>query len=90
MASQRYKEKRFETDDVYRGLRALNAKYNTIGWTAAQTQRDTRQLKILSGDKVAEDIGKIVVPVYFGANAYCVKPIDRDELESTVAAVLKA
>jgi hypothetical protein len=59
VASQRYKEKRFETDDVYRGLRALNAKYNTIGWTAAQTQRDTRQLKILSGDKVAEDIGKM-------------------------------
>ena len=25
-----------------------------------------------------------------GANAYCVKPIDRSELESTVAAVLKA
>lgn len=25
-----------------------------------------------------------------GANAYCVKPIDKDELEATVAAVLKA
>lgn len=25
-----------------------------------------------------------------GANAYCVKPIDKDELEVTVAAVLKA
>ncbi|MDR3641993.1 MAG: response regulator [Humidesulfovibrio sp.] len=26
----------------------------------------------------------------FGANAYCVKPIDKNELESTVAAVLMA
>ncbi|OGR36709.1 MAG: response regulator [Desulfovibrionales bacterium GWA2_65_9] len=25
-----------------------------------------------------------------GANAYCVKPIDKDELEATVASVLKA
>lgn len=57
--SQKFKEKRFETDDVYRGLRRLNSRHNTIGWTAAQTQRNTRALKILSGDLVAEDIGKM-------------------------------
>ena len=59
VAAQKYKEKRFETDEVYRSYRRLCSKYNMIGWLAAQTQRDTRHLKILSGDKVAEDIGKM-------------------------------
>jgi len=57
--SRKFKDKRFELDDVYRGLRRLTSKYNLIGWTAAQTQRETRNMKILSGDKVAEDIGKM-------------------------------
>jgi len=54
-----YKERRFELDETYRLLRQLAARYNLVTWTAAQTQRDTRHLKILSGDRVAEDIGKI-------------------------------
>lgn len=53
------KEKRFEYDELYNGLNNLISKHNLIGWTAAQTQRDTRHLKILSGDRVAEDIGKM-------------------------------
>jgi hypothetical protein len=57
--SRKYSEKRFESDDVYRGLRQFMARYNQVGWVAAQTQRDTRNLKILSGDRVAEDIGKM-------------------------------
>lgn len=57
--SRKFSEKRFETDDTYRGLRRFMARYGLIGWVAAQTQRDTRHLKILSGDKVAEDIGKM-------------------------------
>jgi hypothetical protein len=56
--SKGFKEKRFETDEVYRGLRRLCAKHHLVGWTAAQTQRNTRGLKIITGDKVAEDIGK--------------------------------
>lgn len=55
----RYKEKRFETDETYSELTRVVSRYNLVGWTAAQTQRDTKHLKILSGDKVAEDIGKI-------------------------------
>lgn len=55
----RYKDKRFELDEVYRSLRQLMAKYHMIGWTAAQTVRGTRGMKILSGDTAAEDIGKM-------------------------------
>lgn len=57
---RRQREKRYETDEIYRGLRQrIAAAHNMITWTAAQTQRDTRKLKILSGDKIAEDIGKM-------------------------------
>lgn len=56
--SRTFREKRFETDEVYRQLRQLCANHYLIGWTAAQTQRDTRNLKILTGDRAAEDIGK--------------------------------
>ncbi len=57
--AQHYKEKRFESDEKYRNLQTLMARRNLIGWTAAQTQRDCSHLKILSGDRVAEDIGKM-------------------------------
>ena len=53
------KERRFEFADIYRDLRQLTARYNLISWTAAQTQRDTEHLKILSGDRAAEDISKL-------------------------------
>lgn len=53
------KERRFEFADIYRDLRRLAGKYQLIVWTAAQTQRGTEKLKILSGDKIAEDISKI-------------------------------
>lgn len=53
------KERRFEIDIVYRELRKCLARHNLIGWTAAQTKRGTENLKILSGDQIAEDIGKL-------------------------------
>ena len=53
------KERRFEFADIYRDLRQLIARLGLIGWVAAQTQRDTEGLKILSGDRVAEDISKL-------------------------------
>jgi len=53
------KEKRFEFDEIYSDLCNLAARRNLILWIAAQTQRDTRHMKILSGDKVAEDLGKV-------------------------------
>ena len=59
LATQRYREKRHEIDEVYRTYQGLCARYHLIGWVAAQTQRETRHLKVLSGDKVAEDIGKM-------------------------------
>jgi hypothetical protein len=55
----KYEQKRHEIDDVYRAFQELCARMNLIGWLAAQTQRNTRELKILTGDKVAEDIGKM-------------------------------
>jgi hypothetical protein len=59
ISNKSFKEKRFELDDIYIGLAKLCARYHLIGWTGAQTQRNTQGLKVLSGDRVAEDIGKI-------------------------------
>ncbi len=53
------KERRFEFADIYRDLRQFTGRYGLRNWTAAQTQRDTEHLKIISGDRVAEDISKI-------------------------------
>lgn len=53
------KEKRQEFDDIYVEFMTFIRKYDLIGWTAAQTQRNTRKLRIVTGDHVAEDIGKI-------------------------------
>jgi hypothetical protein len=58
-STKKWENKRFESDEVYRDFRKMLAKYDAIGWLAAQTQRGTRDLKILTGDKVAEDIGKL-------------------------------
>ena len=55
---QRFTEKRFEIDEVYQEYLRLIARYGCIGWMAAQTQRNTRHLKTLSGDTASEDIGK--------------------------------
>jgi hypothetical protein len=54
-----HRERRFEFDEIYSDFQILLSKYNLLGWLAAQTQRDTRGLKILSGDRAAEDIGKV-------------------------------
>lgn len=56
--TRRYKEKRFELDEVYTHFGNLVGKYNLIGWMAAQTQRNTHHMKILTGNQLAEDIGK--------------------------------
>lgn len=55
----KHKERRFEFADIYRDLRQLAAKYQILVWTAAQTQRGTEGMKILSGDRLAEDFSKI-------------------------------
>lgn len=50
--------RRFEFDEIYRSFRRFCAQEQLLGWTAAQTQRGTRNLKILTGDEIGEDIGK--------------------------------
>lgn len=57
--SRAFREKRDASDDVYMSYQRLLGRERLIGWLAAQTQRDTRHMKILGGDRVAEDIGKI-------------------------------
>ena len=52
-------ERRHEFAEIYRALGRLATKYDVITWTAAQTKRGTEHLKILSGDRVAEDISKM-------------------------------
>jgi replicative DNA helicase len=56
---KKQKERRFEFADIYRDLRQFASRYNIILWTAAQTQRGTEHMKILSGDHLAEDFSKI-------------------------------
>ncbi len=52
-------ERRMEFAEIYRDLRKLASTRNIILWTAAQTQRGTGQMKILSGDRLAEDVSKV-------------------------------
>ncbi len=70
----KHKERRFEFADIYRDLRQLAARYQLIVWTAAQTQRGTESLKILSGDRLAEDyskIRKVTVALGLGQGDWC-------------------
>lgn len=53
------KERRMEFAQIYRDLRRLAARHQTIVWTGAQTQRKTEELRILTSAHVAEDISKI-------------------------------
>lgn len=57
--ARRLRERRDEYDEMYVAMQQLASRFNLVLWTAAQTQRDTRHMKILSGDRVAEDINKI-------------------------------
>lgn len=57
--SEKQKDRRFELADIYRALRRFGARHNLFLWTAAQTQRGTEELKIITGSKTAEDISKI-------------------------------
>jgi replicative DNA helicase len=52
-------DRRHEFADIYRALRKLAAKTNTIMWTAAQTKRIGEKTKVITGNQLAEDISKI-------------------------------
>jgi hypothetical protein len=59
VSAQRNKEKRFDSDEIYLSLQLLAARNKVMVWTAAQTQRNTKHLKVLSEDRIAEDFGKV-------------------------------
>lgn len=52
-------ERRHEFADFYRNFRAFLGRHQLIGWSAAQTRRDTEDLLIITGKHIAEDISKI-------------------------------
>jgi archaellum biogenesis ATPase FlaH len=52
------KDRRFEFADIYRDIRRIAGDHKIILWTAAQTQRDTSRMKVLTSDELAEDISK--------------------------------
>lgn len=54
----KYKERRFEFEEIYTDLRQLASKKNCIVWTAAQAKRMKESMKIITGDMIGEDIGK--------------------------------
>lgn len=56
---ERKQERRLEFAEIYRDFRAVLARHNVLGWTASQTGRKTSELKIIGGDKAAEDLSKV-------------------------------
>jgi len=59
LPSKRYEQKRLEFSDIYRDLRRLAARHQMIVWTASQTQANTQSLRIVDGDRTAEDKSKV-------------------------------
>lgn len=51
--------RRFEFAAIYRSLRKFAKRKDIFLWTAAQTRKVPDNCKIISGDKVAEDVSKI-------------------------------
>lgn len=56
---RKQEERRFEFADIYRSLRRFAATKQVIVWTAAQTGRQTENMKIITAAATAEDISKI-------------------------------
>jgi len=56
---RKQEERRFEFADIYRSLRRFAAHKQVIVWTAAQTGRQTENMKIITAAATAEDISKI-------------------------------
>lgn len=57
-AHAKYRERRFEFEEIYTDLRQLASRKGVILWTAAQAKRMKESMKIITGDMVGEDIGK--------------------------------
>jgi hypothetical protein len=53
------KEKHEQQADIYSEYRAYLGRTQQFGWIASQTGRDTQNLKIIAGSKIADAIGKV-------------------------------
>src|SRR5678815_5610764 len=51
--------RRFEFAEIYRRLRRLAVKTNTIVWSAAQGKKEAEMKKVVTGKEAAEDISKV-------------------------------
>ena len=55
----KYRERRFEFEEIYTDLRQFASRKQVFLWTAAQAKRLKESQKIISGDNIGEDIGKM-------------------------------
>lgn len=56
LPTRKQRERRFEFAEIFRDLRRFASRNRLLVWTAAQSKRNTSQIKNLSGDEIAEDI----------------------------------
>jgi hypothetical protein len=54
----KYRERRFEFEEIYTDMRQFLARYQLYGWTACQTKRLKGNKKVVTNDDIGEDIGK--------------------------------
>jgi hypothetical protein len=56
-SSRHYKERRFESQEIHRDVRAMGVKESFPVWSAAQSTRGSDRRKVITENDVAEDIG---------------------------------
>lgn len=61
ISPRRYSERRFETSEIYKSLRALAVEFDVAVWTASQTNRGSFEQNLITMGDVAEDIGKMAI-----------------------------
>ena len=52
---------RHQLTEIYYGLKDFAMKHNVRVWTASQSNRESINLKIVTGDKISEDINKLAI-----------------------------
>ena len=59
VAVKKRNDRKEELSDIYRTYGQFLRKHKLIGWIAAQTQRGTKNVKVIHGDFTADDISKM-------------------------------
>lgn len=59
VTAKKHRERRFEFEEIYTDYRQFCSRRDVIGWTAAQSKRLKDSHKVVTSDKIGEDIGKI-------------------------------